>query len=226
MPQEPRAVLPSSWTVTPRKEAKEEEEEPDEPRTVLPGSWTFVSRKPQAEEKVPPPEVRLVLPRGSAIKDNLTRQAAPDHRSIDSTSRGDSIRGDTNSNFYDGRGLTTAVALHAGRTGSSFRGSSAASDRLSDRPAAKIPLALSKAWTIKSITQDMDALNRSCCAEAAVGSEPVGSLEPAVKDKKLAHPAPQSNLTKKEAGSPVAFSSRSHRRTSRQRVGQAPVEKQ
>ena len=65
---------------------------------------------------------------------------------------------------------------------------------------------------IRSITSDMDALNRSCSAEAAVCFEPMGSLEPAIKDKRLDRLPPPNRPATRNRASPLAFSSASHRR--------------
>ena len=205
----------SSWTFIPRQESKREKEEPEEPRTVLPGSWTSVPRKP--EEKVPPSEVRFVLPRGSMIKENLTRVAAlgpspqgPQTATPTTTRQKHHFSMDLGS-LQQWRSIQEACRIEL-QTLQAPHQSDYRTYLLHDR--------------IKSFTLDMDAFNQSCSAEAAVGFEQVGSREPSAKDKKLAHPAPQSKLTKKRQASPLAFSSGSHRHILRHRVRQAPMVKQ
>ena len=70
------------------------------------------------------------------------------------------------------------------------------------------------------ITLDMDALNRSCSAEAAVGFELVGSLDAVIKGKKLDRPAPLNKPATRNRPSPLAFTLAQCRRPS---VHQAPA---
>ena len=137
VPQEPRAVLPSSWTFTPK--------EPNEPCTVLPGSWTVVSRKPEAEEKVPPPGVFPVLPRGSVIEESLPQtRSGPAHRvyrqclppRLGPWRHKQQVLRRTWAHCSSG-------VTFRGLTGSSCRGSSTASVRLSHKLAANIRRRLS-----------------------------------------------------------------------------------
>ena len=60
------------------------------------------------------------------------------------------------------------------------------------------PPVLSKVCRTKShsITLDMDTLDRSCRAEAAVGFAPIGSPEKAAREGKPPHPASQQKMTK------------------------------
>ena len=220
----------SSCTFISWQESQREKEVPQEPRAVLPS---------EAEEKVPPPEVRPELPRCSVIKENLTRRAAlgPSHAGCtDSVSHRNSIRGDTNSNFsrrtwgHQWRSIQVSVQDRVAEAPaphqSDYRTNFCGQDQ--KEPERFSTSALLKACTTESspLRWTLTPWTEACSAEAAICFEPVDSLEPAVKDKKLAHPASQCKLTKKGHASPLAFSSGSHRRISQQRGGQASVEKQ
>ena len=172
----------SLWTVFSRQESKGETE------ALAPSKK--VSRRTRDEETTPTSETRSVSPRRSVIQQH--DQAGVDRNQIYCH---------PDNEFHDGRA-----------TGSSFRGSSTVSSRSLCRSDAsrklpdQNPIAVLEQLRdrIKPISLNMNAMNKSCSAEAATGFALPSPDRPAVRLRARAH--------RHHHGGPVSAEKRRHRR--------------